>query len=300
MNLQKPLIVAAIVAAWSASFSAVGHKPYWVNEMRQVHSNFTGTPGAIARFGDSITYSQAFFNPLQFDYPNRGPEDVVAQEWLQSYIHRPSWGWQSDVSGPNAAVNGNFSGTTSDWPLQTTQNSPQRNIDFWLQRLQPEFAVVMWGSNDLATSSTVATYTANMRTTLQAIKDNGTIPLLTTIPPRRNFEQKSADFAQAMRDLAKELEVPLIDYNQEILDRQPNGTWDGTLISGDGIHPSNSQPRDFSELGLNTSGYTLRNYVTLHGLFDVYNRAIAVPEPSTGLLALVCMSGCLLGRQRLR
>ncbi|WP_168205305.1 SGNH/GDSL hydrolase family protein [Bythopirellula goksoeyrii] len=247
-------------------------EPYWVEEMKAVHSIFSGTPGNIARFGDSITYSSASFKPLRYDFTNRTPEDAFAQEWLQSYITPVSWTWQDDAV---AESNGNYSSKTAAWPLQTDQNPPMTNIQHWLQKLKPELAVVMWGTNDLS-SYDVTTYTNNMRQTLQAIKDNGTIPLLSTIPPRRNYESKSALFAQAMRDLSAELLIPLIDFNQEILTRQPGTAWDGTLISNDGVHPSynKSTSMDFSESTLNSNGYVLRNYLSLHGLFEIYNEIL--------------------------
>ena len=83
-----------------------------------------------------------------------------------------------------------------------------------------------------------------------------------------------------MRDLAVEQQVPLIDYNQEILTRRPGSTWDGTLISSDGIHPSynSATAQDFSQTSLNSNGYLLRNWVTLHGLYDVYQN-ILIDDP---------------------
>lgn len=278
-----------IVALFFANRSVMG-EPYWVQEMRLVHSQFMGAPGNIARFGDSITYSGAFFKPLRNDSTNRSPNDVAAQEWLQSYVSEASWSWQDDAV---AESNGNFSGTTSAWPLQTDQNPPMANIQQWLQKLEPELAIVMWGTNDLHNQVDVETYTSNVRTTLQAIKDFGTIPLLTTIPPRREYETESANFAQAMRELAFEMKVPLIDYNQAILDRRTGVTWDGTLISSDGVHPSANSGtlRNFSQTALNSNGYLLRNYLTLHGLYAAYSQAIAIPEPSTAwmTISLACI-----------
>jgi hypothetical protein len=245
--------------------------------MEAVHANFHGTKGNIARFGDSITYSGAFFKPLQWDFTNRSSSDAAAQDWLQSYISPSCWSWQDDAV---AYSNGNYSGTMSSWPLSVEQGPPGNNINFWLNKLKPELAVVMWGTNDLGPYD-VTTYTNNMRQVLQACKTYGTIPLLTTIPPRRGSDAKSAQFAQAMRDLAVEQQVPMIDYNQEILTRRPGGTWDGTLISSDGIHPSwdGATAQDFAQTSLNSNGYLLRNWVTLHGLYDVYQNVLSDDPP---------------------
>jgi len=270
------IAAAFLVGALLAPMAASADDPYWLAEMTDVHANFQGVQGNVARFGDSISYSQASFCPLRWDFTNRTTADADAQEWLQSYINPSCWSWQDDAV---AYSNGCYSGKTSTWPLQVEQNPAMTNIEHWLNKLQPELAVVMWGTNDLAPLN-LTTYTNNMRQVIQACKDYGTIPLLTTIPPRRGYVSKSADFAQAMRDLAVEMSVPLIDYNQEILTRQPT-TWDGTLISGDGVHPSynGATAQDFSPSSLNTNGYLLRNWVTLHGLHDVYEQVLAGAPP---------------------
>lgn len=272
--IRRFLLFCLLVTALASS--AIAEDPYWLAEMNAVHDTFTGEKGNIARFGDSITYSGAFFKPLQWDFTNRSPEDAVAQDWLQSYITPSCWSWQDDAV---AYSNGCYSGKTAAWPLQYEQDPTKPNIQHWLEKLEPELAVVMWGTNDLG-GFDVPTYTNNMRQVIEACKNYGTIPLLTTIPPRRGYDVKSADFAQAMRDLAIEQKVPLIDYNQEILTRQPTN-WDGTLISGDGVHPSwnSATAQDFSESSLNTNGYLLRNYVTLHGLYEVYDQILVNDPP---------------------
>jgi hypothetical protein len=85
--------------------------------------------------------------------------------------------------------------------------------------------------------------------------------------------------------------VPLIDYHAEVLKRRPDD-WNGTLpqfkdvpgseyevptlISRDGIHPSNPQAhRDFSEEGLKSNGFLLRNYLTLLTYAEVVQRVLA-------------------------
>jgi len=116
---------------------------------------------------------------------------------------------------------------------------------------------------------------------VQACVANGTIPLITTIPPRRGYTPGVTDsYADAVRALAVEEQIPLIEYNGEVHTRRPGTTWDGTLISGDGVHPSNTAPaRDFSGTMLATNGYTLRNWVTLHAAHEVWELVIYEPPP---------------------
>jgi hypothetical protein len=108
--------------------------------------------------------------------------------------------------------------------------------------------------------------------------ENGTVVILSTIPPRHGFAEKAALFAQAEREIARDLKVPLVDFHREILKRRPEdwdgamekfSSWEGydvpTLLSRDGVHPSYPQryQGDFSEEALNCCGYGLRNYLTL-------------------------------------
>jgi hypothetical protein len=82
------------------------------------------------------------------------------------------------------------------------------------------------------------------------------------------------------------MKVPLVDFFAECLKRRPDD-WDGTLpkfndgnkdvyqvptlISRDGVHPSNPKQfsGDYSEDGLRSNGFVLRNYLTLIAYADV-------------------------------
>ncbi len=123
-------------------------------------------------------------------------------------------------------------------------------------------------------------YEAKTREVIQRCLANGTIVLLTTMPPRSGQLAKSRRFAEVARGLARKLKIPLLDYSAEILQRRPED-WDGslpqfkdspgdeyqvpTLIARDGVHPSNPAPwvSDYSPEGLRHNGYTLRNHLTL-------------------------------------
>jgi hypothetical protein len=95
--------------------------------------------------------------------------------------------------------------------------------------------------------------------------------------------------------VAKQKRVPLIDYQAEILKLRPDD-WDGTLpqfkdvpgneyevptlISRDGVHPSNPQVhQDFSAESLKSNGFLLRNYLTLLAYADVIQRVLPKTPP---------------------
>src|SRR5688572_5187715 len=147
-------------------FSSIGWADYWTQPMSDVHASFTGESGTVARFGDSIFVSQGFFVPLRFAHQNVLLDTQVALEWIQGYVADDVWGWQSPGTGADG-------GKTSDWPLQADQNPPARNIDHWLNTLNSEMALIMWGTNDVQFMGSVDAYLANLREVVRTAKDNG-------------------------------------------------------------------------------------------------------------------------------
>ena len=130
----------------------------------------------------------------------------------------------------------------------------------------------MFGSNDLPDRDQRGYRKALVEVAEACIK-RGTVPIVSTVPPRSGLAAEAAAFSQIVRAVAKELDIPLIDYHAAILERRPDD-WDGstiavpgsdpyevlTLISGDGVHPSNPAKyfKDYSDEALRISGFGLR------------------------------------------
>jgi lysophospholipase L1-like esterase len=260
---MKPNFATLCLLLFSAGhLVAESREPDWVGPMKQVHERFTGDAGTFAQFGDSITNSRAFWSSLRYERDNAPPEMLKAFGLVKERMIEDCW----DGKG---AKNGNEGRMTIRWAHQ--------NVSQWLVTLNPEVAIVMFGTNDL-TSVPAKEYEQKMREVVQRCLDNGTVAILSTIPPRHRFEEKSAQYADIVRSIADELKVPLIDYHAEILCRRPDD-WDGalgkfqeyqgydvpTLIARDGVHPSAPKKYrgDYSMESLSRNGYALRNYLTL-------------------------------------
>jgi len=261
------ILACLLSSASAATAPARSDDDYWVEPMKAVRAKFTGQRGTVAQFGDSITITMAFFTPLQMSIRNL-PEDLVeAHAWIRRYVQGRCWrGWK----GPQF---GNEGRTTTDWAV--------RNIDTWLKRLNPEAALVMWGTNDTYRGPRPPKYTENLRIIVRKCIDNGTIPILYTIPPKGDQTNNPKatrhveSFVQAARTVAREKKVPLIDFYKEMMTRQPTD-FAKTLL-GDNLHPSypRQYQRDFSQEGLKHSGYTLRNYLTLKKYYEVYQKVLS-------------------------
>jgi lysophospholipase L1-like esterase len=246
--------------------------PDWVGPMSKAHAKFTGTRGTFALFGDSITVSLAFWAGLPHARKNMPPEGEAAFKLVNAHMKKECW---RDWRGPAYGNNGTM---TIRWA--------HSNIDAWLKKLNPETALILFGTNDL-TSVPLDEYEKKLRVVAQKCLDNGTVPILTTIPPRSGLLAKSREYAGAARRVARELNVPLCDYFAECLKRRPDD-WDGaaakwkglatyevpTLIARDGVHPSNPRKYngDYSKEGLACNGFGLRNYVSLLSYAEVIRR----------------------------
>jgi lysophospholipase L1-like esterase len=248
--------------------------PAWVAPMRKVHAKFTGKKGSFALFGDSITVSLAFWAGLPHAHKNLSPDGDAAYKLVNGYMQQECW---SRWRGPTF---GNQGSMTVRWAHD--------NIDAWLKKLNPEVALIMFGTNDLK-EVPLAEYEKKLRVVVRKCLDNGTIVILSTIPPRSGMLEKAKQYAAAARTVAKDLNAPLSDYMAECLKRRPDD-WDGaaakfkeyptyeapTLISRDGVHPSNPQKfaGDYSAEGLKSSGFGLRNHLTLMSYADVIRHVL--------------------------
>lgn len=173
----------------------------WVASMKTVHEKFKGQRGTFAQFGDSITVSRAFWFGLQYAPKNTSPQMARALGLVKGYMLEDCWDWK----GPEFGSQGRM---TIRWAHQ--------NVGNWLDDLNHEVTLMMFGTNDLS-SLDMAEYETKTRQVVQKCLDNGTIVILSTIPPKHGQAEKAATFADAVRRIAREKQFPLTDYHAEIL-----------------------------------------------------------------------------------
>ncbi len=251
----------------------------WIEPMRKTHAQFRGTAGTLAQFGDSITVSMAYWSSLSGEPKGLSREGAAALDRVKRHMQSACW---REWKGPDYGSEG---GMTIRWADESAAK--------WLKKLNPEAAVIMFGTNDLG-QVPLDEYDRKTRDVVDRCLANGTVVILSTIPPRSGQVKLSERFAAVARKVAKDKNLPLIDFYSEVLKRRSKD-WDGsqtpfkgqfkdvyevpTLISGDGVHPSNPKShQEFSEDALKSNGYALRSYLTLM----TYSRVIEeVFEPSS-------------------
>ena len=264
-SIYAILIVMILTGClWAIEETKIYNDPnYWIEPMKAVHSNFTGQKGTFSQFGDSITVTLAFWTPLLYERKNATEEMEKAYTLVKAYLYEPCWRqWKGGEFG-------NEGSQTIRWA--------HSNIDAWLKRMNPEVALIMFGTNDLH-SVPLEEYEKLLRQVIEECLRNSTVVILSTIPPRHGMAEKAALYSETIRKIAIDMKVPLTDYHAEILKRRPLD-WDGasekfaqyegynvpTLLACDGVHPSHPDKyqSDYSDEALNCCGFSLRNYMVL-------------------------------------
>ena len=107
----------------------------------------------------------------------------------------------------------------------------------------------------------------------------GVVPIPSTIPPHVHRPALARAYNEALRTLARARQLPLIDYEREILLRRPND-WDGTLLEKGDVHPTaaraGADPTSApTPENLSNSGYLLRGWLSVNKVGEVKKEVFA-------------------------
>ena len=252
---------------------------YWVKPMRRVHKRFKGKAGTLSQYGDSITVTMAYLAGYgwskKINAKNMTPEVAKEAQVIEKRADLTLWRkWKGGGYGNTGMM-------MSNWLFN--------NVGAWQKKMNAEAAVIMFGTNDRG-RIVPPVYTEYMAASMRRMMQDGTVPMMTSIPPPGGHE-----YWLAALNMAHGLKVPLIDYYGEIMRRRPEdysgrhekfkkvpgGTYDvPTLISRDGTHPSNPAKwkNDFSEEALSNNGYNLRNYMTIRMYAQVTSKVFLAKD----------------------
>ncbi len=152
-------------------------------------------------------------------------------------------------------------------------------MDAELAALDARFAIVMFGTNDMEMDQPKR-FSRDLSTIVDALMGRGVIPILSTIPPRRDRHDRNElvpQYDAIIRKLAQSRQIPLVDYHRALMAEPHQG------MGHDGIHPSvyrgplGRTPCDLSPRGL-AHGFNLRNLLTLQALDRTW-RALDTGKP---------------------
>lgn len=257
--MRSFVIAVSLIACTAHGTSAAEDVPKWVPAMKKVHEGFEGTNGYVAQLGDSITYSMAFWSPLGWDNPE---QHLTTDDGLPKTPDGKRW--RDVISGTRdkGPKHGNYSGWRVGQLIKV--------VDSVLKEKKPEVAIIMIGTNDISGGRVPENYQANLETVIGKCLDAHCVPILNTIPPRRNHDEAVAKANKMIRDTAGKMNVPMADFHAACLRLRPDTSWDGTVISKDGVHPSGGKTNVYTEENMKNCGYALRNWVNFLALREVY------------------------------
>lgn len=235
-----------------------------IEAMRKLHAGFTGQAGRVAQFGDSITYSMAFWTPLGWAEPQ---SYILTDDGLPKTPKSKRWRDHIKGTRDKGRDKGNYSGWTAGQLLSA--------VDTVLIRDKPEAAIIMIGTNDISGDRVPKTYRQKLEQIVNKCLDAHCIPMLNTIPPRRKRDEAVNEANNIIRAVARNFHVPLVDYHAECLRLRPGQSWDGTIISGDGVHPTGGASNVYTEDNMRVCGYALRNWVNFVVYRQLYFRVLA-------------------------
>jgi lysophospholipase L1-like esterase len=156
----------------------------YAENVRQVHARGEPTvrPDVFLFAGDSITAATVYTHTLG--------------SWL----------------GRGIAIRQGVGRVTTDYGAATIRQ--------YLAEARPEFAIVMYGTNDLEYGRSVSAAMRQLALIVDACVEAGTIPVLATIPPRgfdKRRQRGPEDFNRALAALARQKRVPVSYVFEEMM-----------------------------------------------------------------------------------
>jgi hypothetical protein len=255
----------------------------YAQAMKKTASKFRGRPGVVLHVGDSITYAKPYGQ-----WPRGGEGKTEADKAILQWMHV---GADNDTDGWWLARFDHPDGGRSYTPCsgihvdQMLAGGKQRMppLAELLDSYKPQMVVFMLGTSDAWVNRAVKDYRTDVDKAVALMLDRGIVCILSTIQPHPGQPMTAKAYNVAQRELAKKREIPLIDYELEILTRRPDD-WNGTLLQKGDVHPTGgvgetkatSPP---TKANLRNSGYLLRGWLTVQKIAEVKRTVIDKPAP---------------------
>ena len=242
----------------------------YVIPMKKAAAKFKGTEGVVLHVGGSMTIANPFGN-WATSGKGKTPEDLAILKWMHTGAKNKTDGWwlcRAEVEHYRAHTS--ESGLESPM-LFTGGKRGLPKLEKLLTDYRPRMVTLEVGIYDVENKRSVKEYAKNMGQALNLILDHGAIPILMTVPPFKANMELTQSYNQALRALAKERGVPLLDIEREILQRRPDD-WYGTLMKRIHLTASEAGGNPSAEPtaeNLRKSGYLLRGWLTVRKIAEI-------------------------------
>jgi lysophospholipase L1-like esterase len=246
---------------------------------------FKGTPGVVLHFGDSITVTQAYSAwPLRGEKQTADDKEIL--KWMRCGAKDKTDGWTlatTDLGYRYSATAA--SGVKADGFIKGGHNAKGDKpglapVDDIIKTYNPQMVVLMLGTNDAWNSRKADAFIADMTTIIDKLQANGTVVILSSIPPHVPQPKLAEEYNERLYALAKAKLIPFLDFYGEVVKRRPDNSWDGTILGKGDVHPTGSGPggvtttSEPSEENLKNCGYLLRSWLTVQKIKEVKRKVI--------------------------
>jgi lysophospholipase L1-like esterase len=260
------LLMAAPLAAGRAEETPLPQSWDYARAMRRVAQQGHARTGVVLHVGDSITYANPY-SQWAVAGTGRTDDDLDLLHWMHAGANddRDGW-WLCRVDLPGGRSHTACGGMRLD-ELLAGGRSGLPSLARLLETYKPQLVVLMIGTNDVSAGRPVGAYRADLQRAVDLALGQGVVCVLSTIPPHPGRPDLARSYNEAVRDVAKARELPLIDYEREILKRRPDD-WNGTLLEKNDVHPTASQGgttpvSEPTAENLRNSGYLLRGWLSV-------------------------------------
>lgn len=268
-----------------------------VQRLKDIAARGSGRAGVFARVGDSVSIAfddgpsgSSFLNcfdgilegPVSWDVNIRLGAYTALSPTIDYFKATPL---SSNTTSWSRIGHATRIGMTASWPMSGNP-SP---INQELAAINPRYAVVLYGSNDIGwggedeypVADQAERYERNMRRLTDHLIDRGVVPILNTMPPDGDFFWMTPVFSAVLRAIAQGRQVPLIDLYKALLDLGPPYG-----LRSDRTHPSQQDYNTccwFDPASLSTYGANVRNLITLES-FDrmrqIFDQGVPSLDPN--------------------
>ena len=230
--------------------------PGLIENVRDIAARRARNPDVFIKVGDSATVNRAFMQCFSRDAEVDLDGRVELRPLIETIRGARARGTDSFRRQSRAAGVG--------WSVYRVLSGSSSAIAEEVRAMQPRFALVMFGGNDVETGS-LRRYESRMEELVSRLERWGVIPILSTIPPRNDDPEADAQvprFNAALRALAERRRLPLVDLHAVMVEQPDRG------LASDGVHPSapvrdgRAHGCDLTEAGL-AHGQNVRNLLNL-------------------------------------
>lgn len=247
----------------------------YAGPMKKVAVRFRGQEGVVIHVGGSMTIANPYGTWARSGKGKTRADEAILK-WMHTEKKDRSDGWwlcRTEVE--------HYRAHTAESGLKSAMlfDGGKRGLPplaKMLAEYKPRMVTIECGIYDIEDGVPLDGYRKNMGKALDLILDHGAIPILNTIPPFKAQLERTRQFNDALRDLAQERGIPVIDLEREILTRRPDD-WFGSLMKR--IHltageAGGSPAAEPTPENLRRSGYLLRGWLTVQKIAEAKRRVL--------------------------